>query len=926
MASAAASRRTVTVLFCDLADSTALGERLDPEALRLVLDRWYAAMREAIERHGGTVEKFIGDAVFAVFGIPAAHEDDALRAVRAALDMRAASGGVELRIGINTGEVVTGDETTTLVTGDAVNTAKRLEEAAADGEILVGVTTRELVRNAVELEELAPVAAKGKAEPVAAWRVLAAIPDAEAFARRLDSPLVGRREELERLRAELLRAEREQACRVVTVLGPAGIGKSRLASELLGSVEGEATVLRGRCMPYGDAASFAPIAALLDSEPETAEEALRAVRRALEALAAERPLVVCIEDIHWAAASFLDLLEYVAGWSRGAPILLLCLSRPELLDLRPRWPGAVVELEPLEADEAAALVEQLAEEWPLSPDDRVRAVETAEGNPLFLEQLVAMLADGTADRLPPTVQALLAARLDRLEPEDRAMLGRAAVVGREFTAAAVAELSSADERDAVSSALFRLVREQLLAPQPSGGDDAFRFRHALIRDAAYAGLPMAARGELHERVAGWLEGRGADDELVGYHLEQAHLCRVALAPGDDALAVRAGTALGRAGLRAAARGDAASARAVLHRSVALVPDGHPSRPELLRELSSALWTSGEVEAGEAMLTASIEAARAAGDTRAEWYGTLELAARHASTLGDTATLVAVAEQAVDVFGGLGDDLGLARAWRRLGLVSHTESRYAAAAAAFERAFAHAQASRDPQERARSADGLCSALLFGPTHADEAAARAQELLAAARGNAVLEAHVSTALAGLVAMQGEIDRARALYRAAGDVYDELGLRLPRAGWTGVAALVERLGGDPDAAVETLLEGHALLEGYDRALAYHAASLALLLASEGRGDDAAPHAAAARARLDHADAPTSARLHAAEALLSADRELARQAVEHASRTDDLNLQAEARLVHARVCGDPESAADARRLYEAKGNRAAAALLAVA
>ncbi|MBV8561940.1 MAG: AAA family ATPase, partial [Actinobacteria bacterium] len=542
MASAAASRRTVTVLFCDLADSTALGERLDPEALRVVLDRWYAAMREAIERHGGTVEKFIGDAVFAVFGIPAAHEDDALRAVRAALDMRAASGGVELRIGINTGEVVTGDETTTLVTGDAVNTAKRLEEAAADGEILVGATTRELVGNAVELEELASVAAKGKTEPVAAWRVLAAIPDAEAFARRLDSPLVGRREELERLRAELLRAEREQACRVVTVLGPAGIGKSRLASELLGSVEGEATVLRGRCMPYGDATSFAPIAALLDSVPETAEEALRAVRRALEALAAERPLVVCIEDIHWAAASFLDLLEYVAGWSRGAPILLLCLSRPELLDLRPRWPGAVVELEPLEADEAAALVEQLAEEWPLSPDDRARAVETAEGNPLFLEQLVAMLADGTADRLPPTVQALLAARLDRLEPEDRAMLGRAAVVGREFTAAAVAELSSADERDAVSSALFRLVREQLLAPQPSGGDDAFRFRHALIRDAAYAGLPMAARGELHERVAGWLEGRGADDELVGYHLEQAHLCRVALAPGDDALAVRAGTA------------------------------------------------------------------------------------------------------------------------------------------------------------------------------------------------------------------------------------------------------------------------------------------------------------------------------------------------------------------------------------------------
>jgi class 3 adenylate cyclase len=248
------------VVFCDLADSTELGERLDPESLRALMARWYSAMREPLEGHGGTVEKFIGDAVMAVFGVPQVHEDDALRAVLAAVEMRRALSalnaeiGSELRIrtGVNSGEVVAGEGSATLVTGDAVNTAKRLEEAAAPDEILISSATRQLVQNATELEPAGEVLAKGKKEPVEAWRVLGTIPGAAPFARRLDAPLVGRTRELAFLRDELAEAERARTCRLVTVYGTAGIGKSRLAAEYLADARGGAGVLTARCVPYGD--------------------------------------------------------------------------------------------------------------------------------------------------------------------------------------------------------------------------------------------------------------------------------------------------------------------------------------------------------------------------------------------------------------------------------------------------------------------------------------------------------------------------------------------------------------------------------------------------------------------------------------------------------------------------------------------------
>ncbi|MGH2694250.1 MAG: AAA family ATPase, partial [Actinomycetota bacterium] len=543
-------RKTVTVLFCDLAGSTALGETLDPERLRALLARYFERMKGIVEWHGGSVEKFIGDAVMAVFGVPVLHEDDALRALRSAVEMRDALPELRLqgRIGVMTGEVVTGTEER-LATGDAVNVAARLEQAAQPGEVLVGGSTLALVRDAAEVEPVAPLELKGKAEPVPAYRLLRV---RDAPERTHGTPFVGRERELAIVREAWARAQGEQRCELVTLVGAAGVGKSRLVAEVLASIE--ATVVRGRCLPYGEGITYSPVVEVLkqldllpsDESAATAiqsllgetksvtsaEEIAWAFRKTLDQAAMERPLVVFFEDIQWGEETFLDLIEHVALLASGAAILLLCVARPELVDRRSGWP-VTLRVEPLGDEDVAELIPER-----IPGKLRERITRAAGGNPLFIEEMLAMAGDAEGEvAVPPTLQALLAARLDQLEAAERSVLERGAIEGEIFHRGAVQAL--APDETQVTPRLAALVRKELIRPNKPqlAGEDGFRFRHLLIRDAAYDALPKAVRAELHERFAAWLEEHGADlvelDEVLGYHLEQACRYRAELGATDD---------------------------------------------------------------------------------------------------------------------------------------------------------------------------------------------------------------------------------------------------------------------------------------------------------------------------------------------------------------------------------------------------------
>lgn len=574
-AAAREARKTVTALFCDLVGSTSLGERHDPEVLRPLLDAYFAEAREAVERHGGRVEKFIGDAVSAVFGLPQAHEDDALRAVRAGLEVQerlarlreASPIPLEARVGITTGEVLVPGGGAPLI-GDAMNTASRLQSGAQPGQVLVGEPTWRLVRDAVAAEPAEPLAAKGKADPVLAWRVLALAPGAVARPRRLAAPMVGRDREAATLAGAWRRVVEGQCCRLVTVVAAAGTGKSRLVEEFLGGLGGGADVLRGRCLSYGEGITWLPltealrpalglaefaspdgvaaavrVAAAADGPDAaavaaglsglfglpgsgSAEQTAWAVRRLLESRARERPVALVLDDVHWAEPALLDLVEHVAERADGA-ILVVCMARPELLETRPRWGEAAgaadtVRLEPLRPDDADALAAALLG-GSLPEAARARVASAAGGNPLFLEEVLRMLVDEgrlvrdgdawsvsgdlASVRIPPTVSALLSSRLDRLPEEERAVLEAASVEGQSFSAGALGALLPEPTREALPGLLRSLGRKDLIAPERRAGpgSDGYHFRHLLIRDAAYDAIPKSSRGRLHLAFADWLE-------------------------------------------------------------------------------------------------------------------------------------------------------------------------------------------------------------------------------------------------------------------------------------------------------------------------------------------------------------------------------------------------------------------------------------
>jgi class 3 adenylate cyclase/tetratricopeptide (TPR) repeat protein len=823
-------RKVVTVLFCDVVGSTALGETTDPEALRARMRRYFEDLRSIVERHGGTVEKFVGDAVMAVFGIPVSHEDDALRAVRAASEMRVAIGehGLEARIGVNTGEVVVGGEGETLVTGDAVNVAARLEQAAASGEVLIGAETRLLVRDAVVVDAVEPLSLKGKSEPVEAYRLLEVIRDAAPLTRHLETPLVGRERERQRLWRDYEDAVADRTCRLFTLLGPAGIGKSRLVADFLERVGDSAAVLRGRCLPYGDGITYWPLVEILVAigvEPDSVigsspPETQLAFRRLVESRAAERPQVVVIDDLQWAEPVFVDLVEHVADLSRDVPIFLLCVARTELLDLRPAWGGGKVNatsllLEPLGAEDCSTLMEHLVE-GPLDEALRERIAAASAGNPLYVEEMLAMVREHGGDgeiAVPPTIHALLQARIDSLDGDVRVVMERGAVEGEVFHRGSVALLSPDPVRPAVELHLQTLIRKELIrSTSPTfPEDEGFRFRHLLIRDAAYESLPKATRAELHERFADWLSTHDLieRDEIVGYHLEQAHRYRAELDGADPALeelARRASMHLAAAGRGALERGDFNAGRSLLGRATGLLPEDDEARLALAPDYADVLFEAGDDDAWEVLSRAALAVDATTRARATVMMATWAITGTYESPFDQRE---AWRDEASAVFELTGDDYGLALYWASAGWESWMAMRAADTVDACERALAHlARAGAEGRRLVGPIRGrLRGSYYQGPMPVAEAIERVAALDAGELG--VLErAEQRSRMGLLLAMAGDVARAMELHRGAQEVYREAGLLQTAGGMALGQAEIAFRASDPEREERVLREGLELL----------------------------------------------------------------------------------------------------------------------
>ena len=957
-------RKTVTIVFCDMVGSTALGERSDPEVLREVMRRYHATLRVVLERHGGAVEKFVGDAAMAVFGIPKTHEDDPLRAVRAAVEMRDAVRPVEVRIGVNTGAVVTG-RGETLVTGDAVNVAARLEQAARGGEILIGASTELLVRGAVRTEPVEPLALKGKSEPVRAFRVQGLVAGALTIPRSDTTTFVGRVAELAQLERAFAVAVERRAPQLVTLVGPPGIGKSRLTGELL--ARSGARVLVGRCLSYGEGITFWPLAEIArqvgntraalgtgnDADLAAAridaalgvpgaaaspEEIAWGARRLFESLARAKPLAVVFDDIHWAEPALLDLIEYVAAFAQDVPLVILCTARPELFERRDGWatprPNALVlTLEPLDGGDTLRLVAELDD---LSAERKRRIVEAAEGNPLFVEQLVAMLREHGSDApaIPPTLQALLATRIDGLAAQERAVLERGSVEGRVFHRGGVVELLPEAQRAGAGAQLLTLVRKALIRPDRAvlPGDDGFRFGHVLIRDAAYEAMPKRQRADLHERFADWLAAQLGDAtplEIVGYHLEQAYRYLLEIGAADPALGVRAAERLGAAARGARERMDVAASANLFGRAAALVPDGHALRPPLLFGHGEALLEHGAPEEGRTALERAAALARTAGDARVEWLARLELAALRISESPEGAADVAL-DEAQAAIGSTGDDVVLSRAWFLIADAALLRSELVQMSRALGEALTHARRAGDRALEIRIVTHSAPPILFGDTSVDEGARYLDGVLARLGDVPAVRSFGQHVHAHLLARRGEFDQARALISGWREHTRELGRLKAYAMSAGCVWDVLSLAEDWPAAETDLRESYEMLEGMgDKAMfSTIAAYLARACFEQGRLDEADRYAAISADRGSSDDTVNEAAWRSVRARLLAargDRDaaatMARSAIENADRSGLIETSAATRLDLAQILGpSPEAeraVGEALAYYERKGNR---------
>ena len=695
---------------------------------------------------------------------------------------------IDMRTGVNTGEVVvSGDDDASYVLGSPVNMAARLEQAAGPGEILLGPDTYRLVHGAVDAEPGAPLDLKGIDEPVVPMRLRAVHAGGSVPARGARSPVVGRDEELELLTHLCRRAAANRRCQLITILGDAGVGKTRLADELVAALEHDVRVLHGRCLPYGEGITFYPVAEALShaagidpgddpdigreklaavlgpdeqdaveavaeaiglgGSPASPEQTQWAIRRAFESLARERPLVLLFDDLQWAEPTFLDLVESMADRTREVPLILLCTARPELLELRSEWGGGkrnavTTLLEPLAPDDIVTLATNLLGDGTLDPAAGDRIADASGGNPLFVEEYVSMLVEegglrrdgdrwvlpGSALRVstPPSLAALLAAKLDRLPPDERAVLVYASVIGKVFSTGELeALLPSAHILD-LDGTLGRLRDRELIRPahgaEPGGAP--YEFLHLLVRDSAYESLPKATRADLHERFAAWLEtslGPRAEEyqEIVGYHLGQAHRYLRELGSQDprlDELAARAADRLGAAGRRAAARGDAPAAQRLLERAADLSPEPAVRADDRLRMLGSLLDSGGAARA-PSILRLARDDVTAAGDQGLT--ARLRLVEANLQILTDPTSTTLEALRATfrddgEHLARLGDEWSVASARAGEALVAWFTGDAAGMLEAAERALEAALGSGNRREAAVAATYVFLALERGPT--------------------------------------------------------------------------------------------------------------------------------------------------------------------------------------------------------------------
>ena len=906
---------------------------------------------------------------------------------------------IGIRVGVNTGEVVAGDTGAgeAFVSGDPVNVAARLEQTAGAGEVLLGELTYRLARRAVTAEPVEPLVLKGKEKPVPAYRLVDVAANGSTRIGRAAGALVGRRDELAALRQELAAAVAEDTCRLVTVLGEPGIGKSRLTLEFLASVEPEARVLTGRCLSYGEGITYWALgeivreaagigneqatsvargrieALLAGSDDAEAVAALLvqalglergsgatgeiawAARRFFEGLARDQPLVVVIDDLHWAEQALFDLVQQLLDLAQ-APLLVICLARPEALDTRPGWPGSILRLEPLTDADAARLIEDLIGGAGLQEDVSERVLEAAAGVPLFVEELLAILVEDGLVRqapdgrwvgrgsladfaIPPTIDALLAERLDRLEARQRTLLEDGAVEGQLFHFGAVLALA-AETADRATRLLDDLVRRELIRPgTPSFIDEtAYRFRHILIRDAAYRSLPKRTRGELHEQYARWLEEKAggweiAYEEVLGYHFEQAHRYRVELGLADGALGVRAGRLLASAGRRALGRSDMAAAEGLLARAAELLPEDDPERIERLLGLGVALRELGEFERAAEVNAEAIERAGAGGLDGITARGRLNAAfLRLYTDPAGTEDLVTTAKEALPVFERLEDDEGLAQALWLIALADWNRCRVGRAEELLERALVHAERADDRHWRERITTMYGLSTVSGPTQAEDALRRCAELLDRTRGARGTEALLTAYSAVLEAMRNRFDAGREKAARGSSILEDLGLRITAAGSCYFAARVELLADEPDRAEEIARSALDTLETLGETVnsAVVATLLAESLCRQGRFDEAytATETSERLAWPDDFHAQVGWRAARAQAYsgrgeAQRGEELAREAIALLEGADDLDLRGDAFVALGTTLSGAErrdAYAEAVVLYEAKGNLASA------